>query len=227
MTGVVAEQRFRAAVAGKHAAGAVEHQDAVGRGVEDGFKLVIFRFDPPQRLLGRLALSVVGHRLRIDHQHQRVLFIPGDAEQAAFDRPLIAVDGGDGQRLGAVAVFRHLALGFDEQAVEAAGFRQRVERAVAGPVEEGAVGIDQVVEPVDQDADRQPVEDRPAFAGVAGGVAIARGARRLGRRRVRGEGAAGIVGTKGSAPKSSEVGPALAPLAGRFLQPSLNSRASS
>ena len=74
-------------------------------------------------------------------------------------------------------------LGFDEQAVEAARFGQRVEIGVAGPVEEGAVGIDQCVEPVDQDADRQAVEDRPAFAGVAGGIAVARRARRRDRRR--------------------------------------------
>ena len=71
----------------------------------------------------------------------------------------------------------------DEQRVEPAGLLQRVELPVAGPVEEGAVGVDQLVEPVDQDADRQPVEDRP----LVGRRDCARpaGSRRGGRGRLR------------------------------------------
>ena len=53
----------------------------------------------------------------------------------------------------------------DEQRVEAAGLLQRVQLVVAGPVEEGAVGVDQLVEPIDQHADRQPVEDRTLIGG--------------------------------------------------------------
>ena len=109
------------------------------------------------------------------------------------------------------------SLGFDEQAVEAAGLGQRFERRIAGPVEEGAVGVDQVVEPVDQEADRQAVEDRPAFVGVARGIAIARGFRRLGL-------AGGAGATKGSTPKSSGVG---VPFCPGFFSRALSSRASS
>src|SRR6185437_16907007 len=62
----------------------------------------------------------------------------------------------------------------DEQAVEAARFGQRVERRIAGPVEKRAIGVNQVVEAIDQNADRQAVEDRPAFLRVAAAVAVAR-----------------------------------------------------
>ena len=117
--------------------------------------------------------------MRADHQHHRVLVVPGRAEQAAIHRLLLAVDGGNGQRLAAVADFAggRLGLGVDEQTVEAAGLAQRFERRVAGPFEEGAIGVHQRVEAIDQDADRQPVEDRPPFLDIAGGVA-AHGARR-------------------------------------------------
>ena len=53
---------------------------------------------------------------------------------------------------------------------------------VAGPIEERAVGVDQVVEPVDQNADRQAVENWPAFTGISRVAAVARGARRGYRR---------------------------------------------
>ena len=53
----------------------------------------------------------------------------------------------------------------DEQRVESAGLLQRVQLVVAGPVEEGAVGVDQLVEPIDQHADRQAVEDRALIGG--------------------------------------------------------------
>ncbi len=144
------------------------------------------------------ALCVVGDgRLRVDHQHQRVLVVPRHAEQPALDRLLAAIDGRDGQALAAVldvaAAGGGGVLGLDEQAVEAAGIGQRVERGIAGPVEEGAVGVKQVVEPIDENADRQPFEDRPAFVshrarrchcGPALAVRAAP-ARRMARRRDR------------------------------------------
>ena len=186
--GVIAEQRLGAAVGREHAAGAVEHQRAVGGGVEDRAQLAVLGLDPAQRHFRGFG-SLVGSDLGGDHEHQRVLVVPGHAEQAAVDRLLLAVDGGDGERLAAVAGVGRRLFGFDEQAVEPAGFGQRGQIAIAGPVEEGAVGVDQCVEAIDQNADRQTVEDRPAFVGVARGIAIARGPRRrrgLGRDDRRG-----------------------------------------
>ena len=101
--------------------------DAVGRGVEDRLELAVFALQPAQRHSDLPRSSATA--LRADHQHQRVLVVPGRAEQAAFDRLLLAVDGGDGERLAAVPVRRRAArLGVDEQAVEPAGLAQRFER---------------------------------------------------------------------------------------------------
>src|SRR6185437_14972284 len=113
--------------------------------------------------------------------------VPRHAEQTALDRLLAAIDGRDAQALAAVLDVAAAAgggvFGIDEQAVEAAGIGQRVERGIAGPIEEGAVGVKQIVEPIDENADRQPFQDRPAFVSIARGVAIAGRLWRFGWRR--------------------------------------------
>jgi len=50
--------------------------------------------------------------------------------------------------------------GFDIERVEPAGFFQRVQAVIADALEEGGVGIEQAIEPVDQDAGRQQIEQR-------------------------------------------------------------------
>ena len=66
--------------------------------------------------------------------------------------------------------------GFDEQRVETAGLFQRLQAGIADAVEERAVGIEQPVEPVDQHADREQIEQRLVARGLAA-------RRRLGRRQ--------------------------------------------
>ena len=114
------------------------------------------------------------------HQHQRGFALPRRGEQPRLDRHLVALIGGDGQRLRAVVGAELVVVRLDEQRVEAAGLFQRVQLVVAGPVEEGAVGIDQLVEPIDQHADRQAVEDRALIGARAS--ARSRLAARLGSR---------------------------------------------
>jgi len=90
-----------------------------------------------------------------ERQHQRGLAAPGHAEEATIDRLFLAVDGGDYERVRALArLAGALLLGLDEQAVEPAGLAQCVEVPITGPFQKGAVGIEQRIEPVDQDADR-------------------------------------------------------------------------
>ena len=170
--------------------------------------------------------------MRADHQHQRVLVVPGHAEQAALDRLLLAVDGGDGERLAAVSgavlgvAGRRLAFAVDEQAVETARLGQRLQRGIAGPVEKGAVGVEQRVEAIDQDAHRQAIENRPPFAGVAGGIAIARGPRRrAGRHGGRGRLAADIVGHRRGLAFSGWFLQTIAELAREFLEGAVLARA--
>ena len=66
-----------------------------------------------------------------------------------------------------------MPLRLDEQAVESAGLGEFVEARIAGPFEECAVGIEQRVQPIDKNADRQPLEDGAALLGVACGIAAA------------------------------------------------------
>ena len=160
---LVAEQRLGAAVGREHAAGAIEHQHAVGGGVEDRLELVVFAFQPAQRsaalprssatacvlIISTSAFSLF--QATLNRRPSTGFCLPLTVVMVSVLPPFLGFAGG---RLG---------LGVDEQAVEAAGLGQRFQRGVAGPVEEGAVGVDQRVEAIDQDADRQAVEDRPPF----------------------------------------------------------------
>src|SRR5262249_47153053 len=81
----------------------------------------------------------------------------------------------------------------DQQALDAAGARKRSHRGVAGPAQEQAVGIDQLVEPIDQYPDREPVEQRADCAGGRRGRGL-----RLGRPRGNSPAAIGIAAWIGS-----------------------------
>ena len=74
--------------------------------------------------------------------------------------------------------------GSTKQRVEAAGLFQRVQAVIAHAAEEGAVGVKQPVEPVDQHAGREQVEQRLVARGLAA-------RRRLGMRQPVGTVAAG------------------------------------
>jgi hypothetical protein len=103
-------------------------------------------------------------------------------------------------------------LGLDEQAVEAAGFGQLIQRRISGPVEKGAVCINQAVKPIDQDAGRQAIEDRTVFQRVA-----CRLWRRL-RRLDRGCNGLGGFGRNRGAGFTRRLAQALAQLARKFLK---------
>ncbi len=57
--------------------------------------------------------------------------------------------------------------GFDIERVEAAGIFQRMQGRITHLREEGRVGVEQPVEPVDQNADRQQIEQRLVAPGFA------------------------------------------------------------
>ncbi len=164
---LIAEQLLRAAIDRLHVGVLIEHDDAVGRRIEDVADLADLRLGVAQRRLEGL-LPLIAAAAAADagqHQHQCGLAFPRRGEQPRLDRHLVALIGGDGQRLRAVVLAGVGVVRLDEQRIEAAGLFQRVQLVVAGPVEEGAVGIDQLVEPIDQHADRQPVEDRTLIGG--------------------------------------------------------------
>src|SRR5207245_3802333 len=129
-----------------------------GRGVEYGLELALLGPVEAQRELGRLVTVVDPGG--DEHQHERALAVPWNREEAAFHRHLVAAVGGDGEGAAGSARLTQIAA-LDEQVVETAGLGQLLEAAVAGPIEEGAVGVKQVVEAIDQDAHRNAVEQRP------------------------------------------------------------------
>src|SRR6185312_16244320 len=55
----------------------------------------------------------------------------------------------------------------DIERIEAAGLLQRVQAVIADALQEGRVGIEQAVEPVDQDAGREQVEQGAVAPGFA------------------------------------------------------------
>src|SRR5262249_45828331 len=106
--------------------------------------------------------------------------IPWCAEQTTFDRLLLAADRCNCEGLPGAFLVRGSGPAFDEKAVEAAGLIQGFKGVIAGPVEEGAVRIHQGIQPVDQDADWQTIENWPRVLSVGG--YFHRFASRLGNR---------------------------------------------
>src|SRR5262249_50698914 len=87
----------------------------------------------------------------------RRLALPMDVDQLAGDDLVAMLDR---QHQGPVRLCGVDAKRLDEQLVEPAGRDQPVEALIAAPREEGWIGIKQVIETIDQDADRQLVEHR-------------------------------------------------------------------
>ena len=105
------------------------------------------------------------------HQRHRIGAFLGKREQAPFKRALAWIRCCDPQSLALSALF---ALRLDEQRVESAGLRKIGKRFAAGPVQEGAVGVDKLIVPVDQDAGRQPVEQGALLQQVGQRCALGR-----------------------------------------------------
>ena len=87
----------------------------------------------------------------------------GTCSSRASATCVLVAEARDRERLAAALLDGDVA-GLDHQAVEPARFRQRVEAVAAGPVQERLVGIEQMAQPIDQHADRQPVEERPRLS---------------------------------------------------------------
>src|SRR4029079_10162199 len=80
---IVTEKRLRAAIAGEHAAAAVQNQNTIGRSIQNCPKFTDLLLTPLRRCLG---LPAARTWLRIDHQSERALAAPCHAEQATFAR---------------------------------------------------------------------------------------------------------------------------------------------
>ena len=97
---VIAEQLLGAAIDRLHLGVAVEHDHAVGRGIEDVADFAGFRLGVAQRRLeGLLPVVAAGAADAGQHQHQRGFALPRRGEQPRLHRHLIALIGGDGERL--------------------------------------------------------------------------------------------------------------------------------
>ena len=96
------------------------------------------------------------------------------------------------RRAGLRRAARRGYAGLDVERIEPAGILERAQAGIAHAREEGGVGVEQAVEPVDQNARRQQIEQRA----VARAVAV-RGRRGLGQPFGRAGGASGS-GIEGS-----------------------------
>jgi hypothetical protein len=156
---VVAEQRLRRSVERQDAALLVQHEDAVGGGVQDGGQLADAGFAGAQLEFERartLRRIVVGQPA---HQHQaRREAVPLDRGQAHFDRQAFAAPVR--QRQGRAAVLRPGPgrRAAAEQPSNAPVHPEMFDIAVIGEIEQNPVGEERRVAPVDQDAERQPLE---------------------------------------------------------------------
>ena len=203
----LAEQRLGAAVARRDHAVAIDHDDAVGRRLQDRFELAPRRFGLAHGELGVAQPLLCGRQRRVgggdaraglaqrlldgahallafaarEHDEERGRAVPGDREQPAFDRHRGTAPRGDGELLSrAAGLAQGCQARLGEQALEAAGFGDRLDILVAGPFEQGPIGMQELVAAVDQHADRDAIEHR-AFAVAAGRRAVERAAaRRIG-----------------------------------------------
>ena len=192
---VIAEQRFGAAIGRTDIAIGVEHHDAFGRGVEDGAEFFGIGMAGRQRFgnqrfgdrqfCNRNGLRDRGRdgstfvvRARED-QRKRGIAIPGNRVEAGVGRRgrrarfqisfgiLRLARGDHHRRTGVRRRGRVGDAGFDIERVEAAGILQHMQAGIAHLREEGGIGVKQPVEPVDQNADRQQVEQRLVAPGFA------------------------------------------------------------
>ena len=110
-----------------------------------------------------------------ENQSERGIAVPGNRVEAGVGRPMAACPASD-RRLACRNHHRRAGVrrrgrvghtGFDIERVEAAGIFQRMQARIAHLRQEGRVGVEQPVEPVDQDADRQQIEQRLVAPGFA------------------------------------------------------------
>ena len=146
---VIAEERFGRAVEGEDAPGLVEHDHAVGRRIEDRLQLM-------DAAVLRRRRSVHAGRLADDHEVRR-LAIPFGGRGAHGDGNVFVSPCGEresGILVARPAERRRAA----EQMHETAIGPDLLDIVIAGQVEKEAVGEEDVLAAMDQDADRQPVE---------------------------------------------------------------------
>ncbi len=152
-----AEQGLGAARDGRDPAVAVEHEGAVRRGVEHRLELVDFVLGGAEReYAGAPALFGFGAG---EDERMRRAAAPRHGKQTAFDR--YAVVGRDERHQRRLAALGERAYARQrKQRGEAAGRRQGVEAFVSAPFQEMPVGIEQHVVAVDQNAERQALEQQ-------------------------------------------------------------------
>ncbi len=157
---VIAEQGLRRPVQRQDAAGGVENEHAVSRRIENRGQLLHTGFASLQLKLERLdAMGRVGFRELADEHQTRRRIAPLNGCEPRFNGEFAAVTGGHGQRrcsfLRAIGFMRPAP----KQARDPAIRRQRLDIAVTEPIEEHAVRKDRPLAPVDENADRQLVQD--------------------------------------------------------------------
>ena len=86
--------------------------------------------------------------------------VPRHDYEPAFERDLIAALAGERERLAAAGRVGRDGVRPDEEAVEPAGLAEGIKIRVARGGEKGAVGVEQFAVTVDQEADREPIENR-------------------------------------------------------------------
>ena len=178
---LVAEQRLGRAIERQDQPGAVDHHDAVSRGVEDRAQLADLGFGGAQRDLG--VAQPLGGRGADQRQHQRALALPGHRIEAALAGERVAGARRDREGLaGAVDAVERAGCRIDHEALQPARGRDGGDVGVAGPFEEGAVRVEQRIVAMDQHADRQALQHGELRLGVFLRGFRADGGRREGAR---------------------------------------------
>ena len=157
---------------------AVDHDHAVGRGVEDRAQLAHLGFGGAQRDLG--VAQAVGCGGADQREHQRALAVPRHGVEPTLAGERLAGARRDREGLaGAVDAVERAGVRIDDKALEPARRGDGGDVRVAGPFEEGAVGVEQRIGAMDQHADGQAIENGEWSASALFGP------RRFGRGRER------------------------------------------
>src|SRR5215203_5884565 len=152
---IVAEQRLGGTVERQDAAGVVEDDDAVGRGIEDRGKLAQPALAGPQVELERAQpLALLGRRRPGDDHEARRQPIPLHRRQPDIDRDAFVAAAGERERRHALKSRRrpHSAA---KQERHAALRRELPDVVVIDEIEENAVDEERLVAAMDENADRR------------------------------------------------------------------------
>ena len=172
---VIAEQRLGAAIAGVDVALVVEHHDAFGRGVEDGAEIFGIGFARrraaavPARVPARRAGTGTGavstgpsEQISASAASSSQVMVCRRAAvgwSALRPPPTWLAEIVTGVPASDVLLDGRDA-GLDIERIEPAGFFQRMQAGIADALEKRRVGVEQAIEPVDQDAGGQQIEQR-------------------------------------------------------------------